>query len=254
MCNCLLCRHIKRGDYAKMSNRLFNGFDEDTLMLLAENRFNDSKPYYESVKETLKQKATVPMRNLCSDLAPLLFETDGQMNLIPSKMVSRIRRDTRFAKNKEMYRDNMWCMFMRDKHRYTHQPCMWFEFMPGSWSVGVGMFRPEPKYLDFYRKVIFENQQQFKKAVLSAESVGAVCDIEMYKKEKPGTSDIKRELRGYYNAKSLYFINYSSDLSPLFNGKIEDIISDCIKAYTPIYKFLLDVTEKMIAEKGKNDE
>ena len=74
----------------------FVKFDDDTLFLLSENQFNDSKAYYESVKETLKQKATVPMRQICSDLSEKLFSIDPQMNLIPTKMVSRIRRDTRF--------------------------------------------------------------------------------------------------------------------------------------------------------------
>ncbi|MGN1417757.1 MAG: DUF2461 domain-containing protein [Acutalibacteraceae bacterium] len=237
-----------------MENAQFKGFDRDTLLLLAENKFNDSKVYYESVKETLKQKATVPMRQLCSDLCDELFEIDEQMNLIPSKMVSRIRRDTRFAKNKEMYRDNMWCMFMRDKHRYSNQPCMWFEFMPGGWSVGVGMYRAEPKYLDAYRKVFLENQSLFKNAVKSAEAVGAICDMEQYKKPKDGSETLPKALVPYYNAKYLYFIYYSSDVEPLFDASVIDKIRECINAYTPMYQFLLRVTDKMIAEKGNSYE
>ncbi|MBR3094918.1 MAG: DUF2461 family protein, partial [Clostridia bacterium] len=88
----------------------FHGFDRDTFLLLAENKFNDSKPYYESVKDRIKQKAIEPMREICADLADELFELDDQMNLNPVKMVSRIRRDTRRAKTKEMYRDNVWAM------------------------------------------------------------------------------------------------------------------------------------------------
>ena len=55
----------------------FKGFDRDTFLMLAENKFNDSKPYYESVKEQLKQKAIVPMREICADLSDLLFEIDA---------------------------------------------------------------------------------------------------------------------------------------------------------------------------------
>ena len=54
----------------------FVKFDDDTLFLLSENQFNDSKAYYESVKETLKQKATVPMRQIWSDLSEKLFSID----------------------------------------------------------------------------------------------------------------------------------------------------------------------------------
>ena len=48
----------------------FHGFDRDTFLLLAENKFNDSRPYYETVKEQIKQKAIVPMREICAAYAP----------------------------------------------------------------------------------------------------------------------------------------------------------------------------------------
>lgn len=230
----------------------FKGFDDDTLLLLAENKFNDSRPYYESIKEVLKKKATIPMRLLCSDLCDELFEIDPHMNLIPQKMVSRIRRDTRFAKNKEMYRDNMWCMFMRHKHHWHHQPCMWFEIMPGGYSIGVGTFRIEPGYLDVYRKTILENTEEFIAACESAYSLGAVVDFECFKKEKPGSELLPKSVRPFYNAKYLYFINFSSDLSPIFSHNILDEIRKNINAYTPMYKFLIKVCERIISEKGKN--
>lgn len=232
-----------------MQNDTFKGYDRDTLMLLAENKFNDSREYYEQVKETIKQKAIVPTRQLCSDLCDELFELDEQMNLIPSKMVSRIRRDTRFAKNKEMYRDNVWCMFMRHKTQWNHQPCMWFEFMPGGYSIGVGIYRAEPKYLDVYRKVILENTDEFQKALKSVQAVDAMSDLEQYSKPKPGDEKIPKELKLYYNAKYLYFIHYSSNVEDLFSGKILEEIRKCLKAYAPLYKFLIKVTEKMISEK-----
>ena len=227
----------------------FKGFDRDTFLMLAENSFNDSKSYYDSVKETLKQKATVPMRNICADLAPQLFEIDNLMNLIPVKMVSRIRRDTRRAKNMNMYRDNIWCMFMRHKYEWNYQPCMWFEVMPGCYSIGVGMFRTDAAYLEKYREVFEENQKEFKTALKSVYSVGAVDVLERYAKDKPG--EVQKDLVDYYNAKSLYFIKSSFDLEPLFDGSVLKELRETIEAYAPMYKFFLKVTEKTISEKGR---
>jgi len=227
----------------------FKGFDRDTFLMLAENRFNDSKPYYDSIKETLKQKAIVPMREICSDLAPLLFEIDNQMNLIPVKMVSRIRRDTRRAKNMNMYRDNIWCMFMRHKYEWNYQPCMWFEVMPGCYSIGVGMFRTDTSYLEKYREIFEKNQKEFKAAMKSAFSVGAADVLERYSKDKPG--NVQKDLVDYYNAKSLYFIKTSFDLEPLFDGSVIEELRETVKAFAPMYNFFLKVTEKMISEKGK---
>ncbi len=229
----------------------FKGFDRNTLLLLAENRFNDSKPYYDSVKETLKQKAIVPMRQICSDLAPLLFEVDEQMNLIPVKMVSRIRRDTRRAKNMDMYRDNIWCMFMRHKYDWNYQPCMWFEIMPGCYTIGVGMYHTDSRFLEKYREAFRENQKDFKKALKSALSFGADPSIERYVKDKPGSESISKELSDYYNAKSIFFIKSSFDMEPLFDGTVLNELKKTIEAYAPMYKFFLKATNKMISEKGR---
>ena len=138
----------------------FHGFDRDTFLLLAENKFNDSRPFYETVKEQIKQKAIMPMREICAELSDQLFELDEQMNLVPVKMVSRVRRDTRRAKNKDMYRDNVWAMFMRHKYEWHYPPCMWFEIMPGGYSIGVGMFYYDTNYLEHYRAAITESLQR----------------------------------------------------------------------------------------------
>lgn len=229
----------------------FKGFDRDALLMLAENKFNDSKPYYDSVKETLKQKAIVPMRQICSDLAPLLFEIDEQMNLIPVKMVSRIRRDTRRAKNLDMYRDNIWCMFMRHKYDWNYQPCMWFEIMPGCYTIGVGMYHTDSHFLEKFREVFLENQKEFQAALQAVLACKADPSIERYAKDKPGTENVKRELADYYNAKSLFFMKSSFNLEPLFDGTVLEELKKTIAAYAPMYKFLLKTTEKMISEKGR---
>ncbi len=228
----------------------FHGFDRDTFLLLAENKFNDSRPYYETVKEQIKQKAIVPMREICAALSDQLFDLDEQMNLIPVKMVSRVRRDTRRAKNKDMYRDNIWAMFMRHKYEWHYQPCMWFEIMPGGYSMGVGMFYYDTNYLEHYRAAMLADPDGFRKALQSVYSVDAVESGERYAKDKPG--DIPRDLRPYYQAKSLYFIRYKSDMEPLFNGKVLDELREAIAAFAPMYRFLLGVMEQTIAEKGKN--
>ena len=89
----------------------------------------------------------------------------------------------------------------------------------------------------------------FRKALRSVYSVDAVESGERYRKDKPG--DIPRDLRPYYQAKSLYFIRYSSDMESLFNGKVLDELREAIAAFAPMYRFLLGVMETTISEKGK---
>lgn len=227
----------------------FKGFDRNALFLLQLNKFNDNKDFYETVKEEIKQGAIVPMRQLASDLSDELFRIDPKMNLIPTKMVSRVRRDTRRSKNKEMYRENIWCMFMRDKHQYTYQPCMWFEFFPDRYSYGVGIFGTDPTVMNLYREHMIDNQKRYKSAIIKAEKLGAFPDIFPYKKPKPGNEKIDKSLRPYFNTKYIYFCKTSTDIENLYSDNIYYELRKAIKAFSPLYKLLLEVHEKSI-EKG----
>ena len=75
----------------------YNGITRDALFMLADNRFRNSKAYYDEHKEELKTKITVPMRQIAGLLSEEMLALDPMMNTIPTKMVSRIRRDTRFT-------------------------------------------------------------------------------------------------------------------------------------------------------------
>lgn len=226
----------------------FKGFDQNIFTLLEINKFNDSKAFYESVKEEIKQGAIIPMRQLASDLTDELYAIDDKMNLIPTKMISRIRRDTRFSKNKDLYRANVWCMFMRDKHLWQRQPCMWFEFYPEFYSYGVGTFRTDSLYLEYFRNYLAENQSKFREAIRVLSLTGATLDIECFKKDKPGIERIDDDLKKFYNCKYFYFIFSSPEMGKLIDGNIKEELIYALRAFTPLYKFLAEITDRIVSE------
>mgnify|MGYP000010143632 CR=1 FL=1 len=75
----------------------YSGISAQTMFLLAQNRFENSKIFYEEHKEQLKAGITVPMRQIAGELSPFMYEIDEMMKLDPVRMVSRIRRDTRYT-------------------------------------------------------------------------------------------------------------------------------------------------------------
>ena len=226
----------------------FIGFNPDGFMLLEMNKFNDSRDFYESVKEDIKKMSIIPMRQLCSDLSEELYRIDPKMNLIPTKMVSRVRRDTRYSKNKQMYRSNIWCMFMRDKHQWENFPCMWFEFFPDGYSYGVAMFRFDATGLDAFRRKLIENPRAFKRALTSIEITGAQLFIDSFKKNKPGIDEVDDELKLFYNAKDFGFTYHSSDMSKLIDGTVKEELIYAIRAFEPMYKFLTEITDELVAK------
>ena len=226
----------------------FKGFDPDGFMLLEINKFNDSRDFYESVKQDIKRMSIMPMRRLCSDLSEELYRIDPKMNLIPTKMVSRVRRDTRYSKNKQMYRSNIWCMFMRDKHQWENFPCMWFEFFPDGYSYGVAMFRFDAKGLAAFRRKLIDNHQDFKRALTSVEITGAQPFIESFKKDKPDIDKVPQELKCYYNAKDFGFVFHSDDMKKLIDGSIYSELIYAVRAFEPMYTFLSEITDELVAK------
>lgn len=224
----------------------YSGITGETLMLLAENKFNNSKIFYEDNKKKIKEGITVPLRQIAGELSELMYEIDPMMNLDPNKMVSRVRRDTRFSKNKNLYRDNLWVMFMRPKQQWEMYPCMWFEVAQDSFSYGAGTFRTSPRLMEIYRKHLIENETDFLKAVKAVKSNGFTFFGEGYKKPKGG--DPSPAVLPYYNVKSMGFIKYRKDFATLNSDTIIDELKQEYKALSKMYKFLLDISDEHSAE------
>lgn len=223
----------------------YGGITADSIFLLSENKFRDSREFYEQNKEKIKQGIVVPLRQIAAEAGKELITLDERMVFDPLKMVSRVYRDTRFSKNKRLYRDNMWIMFMRDKREWHNYPCMWFEFFPGRYSMGVGLFGETPALMECYRKMVRENREEFAAAVKSAERAGAVIDCESYKKPREGCPE---GLENYYNRKSFFFVRTCTDMENLADDRVIEELIACQRAYAPMYKFLLNVADTYFSE------
>ena len=137
----------------------YAGISPEALFLLSRNRFEDSKDFYDAHKARLKQQVFAPLSQIMESLAEDFTCLDPGMLLNPSKMMSRLRRDTRFTKEKHMYRDNIWLMFMRPKSDMPFLwPCMWFEIKPeeGFWSAGVCGYEQTPKFMQFMKELLLK--------------------------------------------------------------------------------------------------
>ena len=223
----------------------YKGITRDALFLLADNRFRDSKAYYEEHKEDIKNNVTLPMRQIAGIIGEELLSVDPLINTIPTKMVSRVRRDTRYTKDKSLYRENMWIMFMRPKHEWKGYPCMWFEVTPREYTMGVGFYGDEPGLLETFRKNLRERPDEFADAAEKCKLAGSCFFNRQYKRPFPGCPE---DLEQYYNAKDVGFISFSGQLEDLADDRIIEIIRGTFKAYSPMYKFLLSISDEYFAK------
>ena len=230
----------------------FDGIKTDGIFLLARNKFENNKEFYEQNKALIKKLVMDPVKQLAAIIGEDMFRYDPKMELDPNRMVSRIRRDTRFSKNKDMYRENVWIMFMQNKKIDPFVPCFWFEFFQDHFNCGVTFFEANARVFEIYRDMILRYPSVFRRAVKSCLSAGCVVSGHPYKKEREHTQDVPKDLRTFYNTKSLTFMKTYYDITVLENDSFIDELKDTYKKMNPYYQFLLNVYESYKIERSES--
>ena len=116
---------------------------KETLDFLLENRLHDSRAWFEAHRADYERLVKRPMQDLCVALAPAAVAIDPLLITEPKigKCISRIFRDTRFSRDKSIFRDHMWCVFAREKKEHGSTMGLYFEISPAGFSYGISRVR-----------------------------------------------------------------------------------------------------------------
>ena len=215
----------------------FSGFTAEAPRFLFENKMNNSKEWYDSHKAEYKKYVYNPMAELIVELAPSITEMDDKLITVPSKLISRVRRDTRFTKDKSLYRDNVWFAFLRDKSQVATAPCFWFEISQTGSTHGVGFYGAEPSVMVTMRRMILDRHPAFEAALECYESQkDFLIGGEMYKKSK--FPDQAENLKLWLDRKNIYFENLQKDFTLAFSKELPQILEKGFRQLKPVYDFL----------------
>lgn len=215
----------------------FQGFTKEAPKFLFENKLNNSKDWYESHKGDYRKFVYDPFVELIKELAPVMTEIDGRIITVPSKLISRVRRDTRFSKDKSLYRDNVWLVFLRDKSQMSTSPCFWFEISQKGSSYGIGYYGAETGAMAKMREMIMDRHPAFLSALSCYETQKEfVIGGEMFKRSR--FPDQPEDLRLWLDRKNIYFESVQNDFKLAFSKELPDILKKGYKRLKPIYDFL----------------
>ena len=215
-------------------------FSQKTIDFLFENKLQNSKIWYDDHKADFKEHVLTPLAELVTKLAPTMLSIDDMLICDPKvdKTISRIYRDTRFSKDKSLYRDHMWCSFKRDKKIYTGFPEFFFDVSPAGFCYGFGYYAAGPDSMESMRALILGDDKDFRKALKAIEKQNVFAmDGECYKRSK--YPEKPTDLRNWLDRKSIYFIRNSEDFKTLYAENLTDILAEDYKILEPVYKFLL---------------
>ena len=123
-------------------------------------RRNNRKEWFDDHRADYDEQLLEPAREFVIDLGAKLRTLRPKLQVDPRTNygVKRINRDTRFARDKKPYKDHqtLWWWEGRGKEG---SPGYWFDLMPKSVVLAVGMYMAAPPVLERYRDAVVDDRR-----------------------------------------------------------------------------------------------
>ena len=219
---------------------MFQGFSQEALCFLSDIRFNNHQTFYENNKNRYEEHVKAPLRALSDEMAPVVQLIDSKLDTRPGRTMSRIRRDTRYTKDKSPFRDHVWLGWRYPAERRSEGFGMYWGFGPEWLSWGCGCYAADKPLMDALRLEIRQNPE----AVREAFAVSRIRESfmiygEAYKKIVV-PEDVPEDLRFLYVKKG-FGIEHNgtpAEWKALHTHETADILARDLAAMAPLHQLM----------------
>ena len=222
---------------------MFQGLNEDTYQFFWEIAFHNEQSFYEANKERYRKNVYEPLKELAVTLTPIGQEIDDAFNVRPSSIVSRLRRDTRYSKDKTMFRDHAWLGFRRPGGMLSESLVVYAEFEREGYGYGMGMYGSNPALMREIRPRMLAKPQKFL-SLVNDPAFTARFEVMGDSFKRPKFTDAPEGLLPYLNHKGLSFCFSSPNLKKTLTPEIADEIIEGFAMLKPVYRLLMGLDEE----------
>lgn len=232
---------------------MFTGFPEDTLRFFLDLRFHNSIGYFEEHREDFRRDVQEPFYEFINDLAPRMQKIDPQMEIRPYKCLARIRRDTRFTKDKSPFRDHLWLLFRRAAEPREQSLNFWFELGPDGVGWGMGFWGENRPVMDMLRRQMAAQPERILDVIDS-------CNLPEHRLALGGSSfkrmavppQLPERLKPWYLAKELFIPRVAPEMKWVYDEKLIGRVGRDFETMAPLYRLLRGLCDQAQAENGDN--
>ncbi len=217
----------------------FSGFSPQALKFLREVRSYNSRPWYQDNRDTYTEHLLVPFQNLVAALSGTMLSIDPNFETRPAinKTISRIHRDTRFSKDKSLYRDTMWLTFKHPSKEWQSKPAFFFELSPVGYRYGTGFYAARREGMDAFRERINNGTKQFlSSTAFYRKHKRFVLHGDLYKRLLP--CDHAPEIQDWYQRKSWYLACNRDIDATLSSSALAKTLKRDFLQMKPLYQFV----------------
>lgn len=215
-------------------------FTPQTFDFLIENKMMNSKEWFHEHKNIYDEYVLKPLVELSSAMGMTISAMDEKIVTVPkiNKTISRIYRDTRFSKDKSLFRDSVWLSFKRDKKEFLHYPEFYVAMNPEMLMYGCGYYYTKPETMKCIRELILTDSPEYKKAykAYKAQNIFTV-EGDSYKRSK--YPELPEEKRLWLDKKSICFSHYTNDFSLVFSDSLAEKLCQELILMKDVYDFLI---------------
>ena len=228
---------------------MFTGFPEETLRFFLDIRFHNQINYFEEHRQDYIRDVQTPFYAFISELAPRMQRIDPQMEIRPHKCLARIRRDTRFTKDKSPYRDHLWLLFRRAAEPREQSLNFWFELGPQNMGWGMGFWGENRVVMDRFRRELTARPQEFQQLLTR-------CDLPGHRLSLAGTAfkrlalppSLPEELAPWYRARELFVVREKIQFKWAYSPQLVEKVWKDYRALAPLYKLFRGMVDEISLE------
>jgi uncharacterized protein (TIGR02453 family) len=218
----------------------FTGFTQAGLNFLQDAWINNSKVWFDEHRAIYDNELIKPFRLLVEQLTPTMLKIDEWLETRPAigKTISRIHRDTRFSKDKSLYRSRLWLTFKRPNRDWKEAPAYFFEISPDSYRYGLGYYCASKQTMDIFREEILNDTNKFLDAIRCVKKPFELVG-ETYKRALIKEQDEK--IAAWYNRKNLAVMVTNNHIEDILNSDLPNKLAKGFKQLVPLYDYLMQV-------------
>ncbi len=227
---------------------MFTGFPEETIRFFLELRFHNDAGFFESHRADYEAYVRKPFYDFIDAMAPAMRGIADDMELRPAKCLARIRRDTRFSKDKTPYRDHMWLLFRRAAEERATSAMYWFELSPDDVQWGLGFWDNNRPAMDALRRRMREKPQEVLAALNEARVPEAGLEIYGQRYNRMAVpKELPQALQELYPMKEIYIKRTGVPLKAAYTPEIAEFCARDLTRLKPLYLLLRKAADEGMA-------
>ena len=228
---------------------MFTGFPEGTEQFFLDLRFHNNAAFFHENTERYRREVQAPFYAFIEDMVPVMLEIDQQMEIRPYKILSRLRRDTRFSRDKTPYRDHLWTYMHRSAEPRDQSVGFWFEYGPERLSWGLATWGENRPLMDRLRREMAAKPSYYM-GLIDACGLAErhlVLDSDLFKRLAVPDS-VPERLRPWYRIRSFGLVQAAPEIREASTRAVWEHVRDDYRAMAPIYRMFRGMQDALDEE------